>query len=288
MDHLQNLVDQIRNFLSLVLFQTDKFSLEVADLLSAVIIIVVARLVIWLFKKYFNRQKHEGKLDAGKTYAYTQLIAYLVYVIAIVLIIENLGCSITVLLAGSTALLGGRGWGLQDFFRDLVAGFIILTERTVTAGDIVEIAGVVGKVKEVGLRTTLLLTREDIILIVPNSKLIQENVINWSQNNKITRFRIDVGVAYGSDTAKVRDVLIAAVKDHPEVITNQPPVVFFEDFGNSSLDFSVLFYSRNLFRIERTKSELRFKIDQLFRENGVTIPFPQRDVWFRNKPEKES
>jgi small-conductance mechanosensitive channel len=286
-DNLQNIADQIRNFLSLVIFKTDKFSLEVADLISVIIILLGARLLIWLFKKYFNRQKHEGKLDAGKTYAYTQLLAYLVYVIAIVLIIENLGFSITVLLAGSTALLVGLGLGLQDFFRDLVAGFIILTERTVTAGDIVEIAGVVGKVKEVGLRTTLLLTREDIVLIVPNSKLIQENVINWSQNNKITRFRIDVGVAYGSDTARVREVLIAAVKDHPEVIANQPPVVFFEDFGNSSLDFSVLFYSRNLFRIERTKSELRFKIDQLFRENGITIPFPQRDVWFRSKPDKE-
>lgn len=280
--------EQIRNFLELVILETDKFRLEVVDIISVVLIFLGARLVIWLFKKYFNRKKGEGKLDAGKRYAYTQLVSYVIYVIAIVLIIENLGFSITVLLAGSTALLVGLGLGLQDFFRDLVAGFIILTERTVTAGDIVEIAGEVGQVRDVGLRTTLLLTREDIVLIVPNSKLIQDNVINWSQNNKITRFRVKVGVAYGSDTAKVKEILLECAKEHPDVIKNQEPTVFFEDFGNSSLDFSLLFYSRNLFRIERTKSELRFSIDKKFRENEITIPFPQRDLWVRKLPDQQA
>jgi small-conductance mechanosensitive channel len=280
--------ESIRNFLELVIFETDKFRLEIIDIISVVLIFLGARLVIWLFKKYFNRQKSEGKLDTGKGYAYTQLISYVIYVIAIVLIIENLGFSITVILAGSTALLVGLGLGLQDFFRDLVAGFIVLTERTVTAGDIVEIAGEVGQVRDVGLRTTLLLTREDIVLIVPNSKLIQDNVINWSQNNKITRFRVSVGVAYGSDTAKVREILIACAKEHPDVMNNQEPTVFFEDFGNSSLDFSLLFYSKNLFRIERTKSELRFMIDQKFRESKVTIPFPQRDLWVRKLPDQQA
>ncbi len=278
--------ESIRNFLELVIFETDKFKLEVADILSAVIIFFGARLVIWLIRKYFARKKNEGNLDAGKSYAYTQLFAYLIYVVAIVLIIENLGFSITVLLAGSTALLVGLGLGLQDFFRDMVAGFIVLTERTVTAGDIVEIAGVVGKVKDVGLRTTLLLTRDDIVLIVPNSKLIQDNVINWSQNNKVTRFSISLGVAYGSDTAKVRELMISCAEEHPDVIKNQAPGVFFEDFGDSALQFTLLFYSKNLFRIERTKSEIRFAIDQKFRDQGVRIPFPQRDIWFRNSAEQ--
>jgi small-conductance mechanosensitive channel len=280
--------EKLRNFLEQVIFETDKFRLEVIDIFSVVLILLGARLIIWLFKKYFNRKKGEGKLDAGKGYAYTQLVSYVIYVIAIVLIIENLGFSITVLLAGSTALLVGLGLGLQDFFRDFVAGFIVLTERTVTAGDIVEIAGEVGEVRDVGLRTTLLLTREDIVLIVPNSKLIQDNVINWSQNNKVTRFRVKVGVAYGSDTARVRDILLSCAKEHPDVIKNQEPTVFFEDFGKSSLDFSLLFYSKNLFRIERTKSELRFMIDQKFRENNITIPFPQRDLWVRNLPNQET
>lgn len=280
-------METLRNFLEIVIFETAKFRLEVLDLVSVLVIFFGARLIVWLFKKYFNRKKQEGDLDTGKSYAYTQLLSYIIYVIAIVLIIENLGFSITVILAGSTALLVGLGLGLQDFFRDLVAGFIILTERTVTAGDIVEIAGVVGKVNEVGLRTTQLLTREDIVLIVPNSKLTQDNVINWSQNNKITRFSVKVGVAYGSDTEKVRDILVSCAAEHPDIIKNQSPGVFFEDFGNSSLDFVLLFYSKNLFRIERTKSDLRFAIDKKFREDGITIPFPQRDVWFKNLPAKE-
>jgi len=275
---------EFRDFLELVLYSTEKFELRVINLLYVLIVLVVARLILWLVGKYLKRKVREGRLDAGKKYAIGQIITYLVYVIAIVMAIDSLGVKITVLLAGSTALLVGLGLGLQDFFRDLVAGFIILFERVVTAGDIVEIAGVVGQVKEVGLRTTSLVTREDIVLIVPNTKLTSDNVINWSQNNKVTRFRIDVGVAYGSDTRLVEKILIDCARQHKDVLSKAQPYVFFNNFGNSSLDFSLYFFSKNLFRIERTKSDIRFMIDQKFRENNVTIPFPQTDIWVKQLP----
>ncbi len=200
------------------------------------------------------------------------------------MILDSLGVKITVLLAGGTALFVGLGLGLQDAFKDLVAGIIILSERTVTAHDIVEIDGTVGEVLEVGLRTTTLRTRDDIELIMPNQKLTNERVINWSRNKKMTRFHVDVGVAYGSDTALVKTLLLQAATRNEAVSDSPKPHVFFNDFGSSSLDFRLFFYSHNLFRIERVKSELRFEIDRLFRENNVTIAFPQMDLWVRQLP----
>ena len=277
-------MEDFRNFLEWQLFKIGSYELRVSSLLSIVGIFFIAWLLVWLFRKYLKRKQRRGTLDAGKVYALGQIAGYFIYIGAIMAAIDALGFSITVLIASSTALLVGLGLGLQDLFKDMVAGFILLFERTVTAGDIVEITGIVGKVKEVGLRTTSLITREDIVLIVPNSKLTTDHVINWSQNHRNTRFRVDVGVAYGSDTELVRKLLQQSADKHKDVLADPAPYVFFQDFGNSSLDFSLYFFSRNLFRIERTKSELRFKIDQLFREHGVRIPFPQRDVWLRQEP----
>lgn len=277
-----------KDFLEYTIYELGNFSLHVYNLVNLLLIYLVAKLILWLLHLYFGRKHKEGKIDPGKQYAIMQLMTYFIYVISIIFAVDSLGFQITVILAGSTALLVGLGLGLQDFFRDLVAGFIILSERTVTSGDIVEIGGTVGRVKEVGLRTTSLITREDIVMIVPNTRLTNEHVINWSQNNsKVTRFEINVGVAYGSDTEKVCELLIACAQNHEQVIKIPGPSVLFRDFGNSSLDFGLIFYSNNLFRIERTKSDLRFAIDKAFRENNITIPFPQQDVWVRQLPQND-
>lgn len=275
----------IKGILDYQLIQLEKYSLSVSQLLFFVLILVFARLLLYIIKKVLLRQVKMQRLDPGKEYAVYQIIVYLTYVIAISVGLESIGVKLTVLLAGSTALLVGLGLGLQDFFRDLVSGFIVLWERTVTAGDVVEIAGTVGRVQEVGLRTTSVFTRDDIVMIIPNQMLVNEKVVNWSQNGKATRFTVDVGVAYGSDTALVERVLMEAAEEHPAVQKDPSPLVHFVDFGNSSLDFKLLFYSHNLFRIERIKSELRFSIDKKFRENKITIPFPQRDVWMRKLEE---
>ncbi|MGB0177987.1 MAG: mechanosensitive ion channel family protein, partial [Owenweeksia sp.] len=223
------MTDDLKSFLEFTLFESGKFKLHVFNLLNIVLIFLLAWFILWLIRKFFKRKRAQGRIDQGKAYALLQISTYLVYTVAIVVAIDSLGVKITVLLAGSTALLVGLGLGLQDFFRDLVAGFIILSERTVTSGDIVEIGGVVGQVKDVGLRTTSLITREDIILIVPNTKLTTDNVINWSQNNNVTRFRINVGVAYGSDTALVEKLLVQCAKAHKDVMKVPEPYVFFQD-----------------------------------------------------------
>ncbi len=280
--------DWLQNILSYEFFHftisEKEFSLSVLDVFIILFVLILTRALIWLIKRALNQRVKHNKLDQGKAYAITQILTYLFWTFAIVYLLDFVGVEITPLLLGSTALFVGLGLGLQDTFRDFVSGFIILMERTVTVGDIVEVDGVIGKVLEVGLRTTLVQTRDDIYLIIPNQKLTNQNVINWSQSKRVTRFNVEVGVAYGSDTSKVKELLLEAVKEHPMVSKEPQPLVHFRNFGNSSLDFQVHFYSSNLFRIETVKSEIRFSIDQKFRDNGVTIPFPQRDLWVKQWP----
>jgi small-conductance mechanosensitive channel len=193
--------------------------------------------------------------------------------------LDTVGIKITFLLASSAALLVGLGLGLQQLFQDFVSGITLLIEGTVKVGDIVETAnGEVGQVDEINLRTSKLRTRDNIILIVPNSALIISPVINWSHIEQTTRFSVKVGVAYGSDVEKVTELLLMCTNEHKKIVKKPAPHVFFKDFGNSSLDFELLFYTNETFRVERIKSELRYAIDKAFRENNITIPFPQRDV----------
>ena len=138
--------------------------------------------------------------------------------------------------------------------------------------------------REVGLRTTKILTRDDIAVILPNSQLTNQGVINWSHQHAATRFHVEVGVAYGSDTRLVEKVLLKCMADMADVDNDPEPSVQFRDFGDSTLVFRANFHSTNLFRIEFTKSELRFAIDAAFRQHGITIAFPQMDVWIRNQP----
>lgn len=206
--------------------------------------------------------------------------------IAIALILETIGVRITLLLAGSAALLVGIGLGLQQTFNDFVSGIILLSERSIRVGDILEIDGDVVKLQEIGLRTSKGLNRDEISLIIPNSIITTNKVINWSHQTKKTRFKIDVGVAYGSDVDLVMKVLKESAYEHEEVTDRDFIDIRFLNFGNSSLEFQVLFFSENIFRIERVKSDIRKIINRKFIENNITIPFPQVDLHIRSDETK--
>jgi len=277
--------EKIVDILSYSLLRWGDHNVTVSGVLGAILVLVSARTLLFFIKRLTRRRIKLSAISEGKGYAYYQVASYFIYTIAILLLLDVLGFSVTVILASSTALLVGLGLGLQDTFKDWVAGFVLLVERSITAGDIVELDGIVGIVEEVGLRTTLIKTRDDIILVLPNQRLTSNYVINWTQNGKSTRFNIEVGVAYGSDTSRVRDLLLEAAADHHLVSEKPEPRILFSDFGSSSLDFKLQFYSDELFRIERVKSDLRFLIDKKFRKNNITIPFPQRDLWIKNEEE---
>lgn len=276
----------LKNLLESELISTENFSVTVYELVFSLIIIIVTIVINRLIKRLFQRSNMRKRFDLGSLHTIRQIIRYFLWVIAISLILETIGIKITFLLAGSAALLVGIGLGLQQIFQDILSGIAILIEGTLKVSDIVEIeGGIVGKVKEIGLRTSKIETRDNIIMIVPNSKFITENVINWSHMESRTRFNVPVGVAYGSDVMLVKKVLLECADKHQDVTKIPKPFVRFNDFGDSSLDFQLFFWTTNAFYVENIKSDLRFAINKIFIENKIQIPFPQRDVHLKSKLE---
>ena len=256
---------------------------RISDILEIALIFLAARLAIWFLTQvvlgnYFKRQN----IDYGSQFAINQLLKYFIYIVTGLLALESVGIQPTVLLAGSAALLVGIGLGLQQTFNDLISGIILLFDRTVEVGDFVQLGSLVGVVKKIGIRTSVLETRDDISVIVPNSKLVGEQVVNWNHSDDKARFSVAVGVAYGTDTTLVKNLLLSVAKENPDILPTPEPFVRFTNFGDSSLDFELHFWSTRFMIIENVKSDLRFSIDDVFRKNNISIPFPQRDVWMRS------
>ncbi|MDB4107051.1 mechanosensitive ion channel [Bacteroidia bacterium] len=269
-------------------YELHRFGDNAVISVSSLIYIILSGLVIWFvfrwIKKFARSAVKAGRLDTGREFAIIRIVKYIFVTIFLVITLVSLHVNWKV-FAFLTPLLIGIGLGLQQVANDLVSGIILLIEPSIRVNDIVEIDKTVSKVKEIGLRTSTVEGRDGISMIIPNHMLVSEKVINWSSNDAINRFKINIGVAYGSDVELVKKLLIEAAWKHTKVITNPAPMVLFNDFGESSLDFELVFWSPHLFPIEQVQSDLRFTIDASFRENGITIPFPQRDVHMIKQPE---
>ena len=257
---------------------TEKFSISVYQLLVFTLILLITWLLLRLIRSLVNRRIKKYGLQATTTYSIFQIFRYVIWVLAIGIALETIGIKFNLLIASSAALLVGLGLGLQQLFMDYVAGIIILFEGVIKVNDVVEIGDLVGEVRHIGLRTSKIETRDDYMIVVPNHKLVNDMLINWSHNRRLTRFNVEVGVAYGSDVRLVEKVLLDCARENKEVANQPPPFVRFRDFGNSSLDFQLFFWTENTFRVENIKSILRFAIDEQFRTHKIRIPFPQRDV----------
>ncbi len=273
-------VDKILEF---VIFRIGNHELRVYTLLVVLLIFLVTRLTLWLILKGILSRRKSKKLNRSNSYSLYKIIKYILWVISISLILETVGIRITVLIAGSAALLVGIGLGLQQTFNDFISGIILLIEGTTKIGDVLEIDGDVVLIQDIGLRTSKGLNRDDIVVIIPNSLITTNKVINWSHQTKRTRFRIKVGVAYGTDVKLVTRILEESAMEYPDISDKNLIEARLSDFGNSSLDFELLFFSDNVFRIEKVKSDIRKIINQKFTENSIVIPFPQMDVHIKSE-----
>lgn len=285
MESISEIWDAVRSGLEFKLIELGGHSISIYNIVVLIIILIGFRVLVKALEKLIKTKASEKKwIENGKEHAVIQIGKYIIYVVGFVIALEAIGVNTTTLIISSSALFVGLGFGLQEAFRDFISGIILLFEGDVLIGDVVEMDnGIVAVVKKINLRTSKIRTRDGIVLIVPNSQLINERVINWSNSNKLTRFHVTVGVAYGSDVALVKQLLIDAAKELETISKHTVPFVRFVDFGNSSLDFEIHFWTEEVWRIEDAKSNLRFTIDQKFRENGVTIPFPQRDLHLKTK-----
>src|SRR6266480_1609260 len=174
-------------------------------------------------------------------------------------------------------------YAVAQIISNFISGLVILAERPITIGDRVEVAGITGQVQQIRARSTVIRTNDNITMIVPNTKFIDSPVTNWTYGDPRVRFRIPVGVAYGSDIAKVREALLAAGRENPNTLKDPAPSVFLEKFGENSIDFELVVWSSEMSaRPSRYRSDLNFAIEQKFREAGIEIAFPQRDLHIRS------
>jgi small-conductance mechanosensitive channel len=256
--------------------------LSLYHVLIALLIIVAARIMLWLIGRVLHRYFKQKGVDRGRQYAIQQFIKYIIYTAATLMAMEAIGITFSLVWGGAAALLVGIGLGLQQTFNDLVSGLILLVEGSIEVDDVVEVDGLIGRVTMIGIRTSKVETRDSISILIPNSKLVGDNVTNWSHNGQPIRLKVTVGVAYSSDVDLVTSILLQAVDELEDVLKTPEPEVQFTDFGNSSLNFIVLFYSDRYMRAEFVKSSVRYNIIKLFRQNKIEIPFPQQDLWLRN------
>lgn len=255
---------------------------RLSNIINSIIIFFIFRIIVWTIIQLLSAYYKREKMDKGSQYAINRLIKYFVYTVMILTIIEILGFQLTVVWGAAGALLVGFGLGLQQTFNDLFSGVLIMIEGSVHVGDMVRVKGEIGRVTKIGIRASEVRMRDDVELIVPNSHLVMDGLANWNHSDQKARFFVSVGVAYGSDTELVKKILLDIAAKQSKIIDYPEPMVRFVNFGNSSLDFELHFWTFEVFGVLDIQSDLRFEIDKAFREHKVEIPFPQRDLWVRN------
>lgn len=276
--------NKLQTYLDQPIFEIGDFTFRVANLVGVGIVILVTIVVLAVFKRIIEHPRFRGdESELRRRHSIFLLLKYFILVIAFVVGLEVLGIKVQILLAGSAALLVGIGLGLQSIFADFLSGIFLLIEGTMKVGEIIEVDGLVGRVEEINLRNSKVLSRENVVVIVPNSKFVTEKVVNWSLHNESIRFTVDVGVAYGSDTRKVKEILEETMLSNKAIDASPEPHVRFKDFGDSSLDFELIFWTKQAFTVDFLKSDLRFEIYDQLKKHGITIPFPQRDVHIKKE-----
>ena len=272
-------------FLNYDIIKSKKIRVNFSQILFTILLIVMARMLLNFLKLYYNK-KFRGKADYNPSteYVYVQISKYIIYIVAFYLCLQELEINPGVFLGGSAALLVGLGLGLQDVFKDWFSGLILLFEGSLKIGDIIELQDskfkepIVAKILKINVRTTQIETRDGNVLLIPNAKLTQEYVENWSHGTDLSRFLINVTVAYRSNTELVCTLLRQAALSHPKVNKTRPVQVRMKDFGERGLDLELIFWADQSWEASNYKSEIRFEIDRLFRQYQIQVPFPKREI----------
>lgn len=284
MDDLEMILAWLWNVLQWPIFETDDSRITLWAILAFIVLLVA---LLW-FARRLQRWLAEGpllrlRLSESARYSVGAVVRYLVLLVGLLIIIQTVGIDLTTfnVLAGAIGI--GVGFGLQNIVSNFISGLIIMFERPVKIGDRIVVGDVEGNVVSIGARSTTVLDNDNIAVIVPNSKFITDNVINWKYNNNEVRFRIPVSVAYGSDAREVERLLHEVAAADPDVLKFPLPAVRFLEFGDNGLLFELCAWSSSLVdRKGQLISQLNFSIYQRFTEAGIAFPFPQRDLHMRS------
>lgn len=263
----------LKEILETKILSIGSYELHIYEVVMITAILSISFVVEKIIKRALS---HSRNLDKGTQYALGKVFHYILLGITFFLSTRVLGIDISPLLVGSSVVLVGIGLGLQNLFLDFISGIIVLFERSVRVGDVLDINGVMGKVVRVNMRTTKLLTTDNKVIIFPNSFLTKNNLTNYASTKEggDNSFIVEVSVSYDSDIDLVQKILIESALENPNVDSSKMPIARLVDFADSSLRMRLIFFSDNTFGIGQTQSEIRINILRKFRENNITIPFP--------------
>ena len=284
MESFQNLLGRIRGVLDFPILKLGETQITVWTVICFIVLLIGLFYFAGKMKKVLvGRVLARSRLDLGAQQAVGSITRYVVLLVGLLIILQTVGINLTTLNVVAGAVGIGIGFGLQNIASNFISGLIILFERPIKIGDRIEVAGVEGDVVSVGARSTTVVTNDNIAILVPNSKFVTENVVNWSYTDPTVRFKIPVSVGYGSDVRLVEKLLLEVAKDSPDVLENPEPGVRFLSFGSSGLNFELRAWSRSLVhRKGKFISGLNFAILDKFRQHQIEIPYQQLDLRIRD------
>ena len=278
---LRDAGEQFRDLWNTTLFQSGDTAVQLNQIVIAFTIVIVgvlvSKMITGLLRKRLTRLK---RVDEHAGVVIQKIVFYLLLVVIVLLALQVVGIPLTVFTLLGGALAIGIGFGAQNIFNNLISGFIIVLEKPIRVGDIIEVADTEGKVASIGNRSTRVRRFDGIDVLLPNSHFLEQQVINWTLHDSELRGKVSVGVAYGSDTVAVREIIHLAARENDKVNPDKRIDVIFEEFGDNALIFDLYFWTSvtTPMDMKRVRSAIRYRIDALCKERGITIAFPQRDV----------
>ena len=280
METIETVQENLKHFLDVALFEIGNTSVTLWTLIIMVIGLFLLFYLSALLRRFLvNKLLLRYTPEIGVRQAIGTIARYIILLVGLIIIFETAGIDLSTLTVLIGALGIGIGFGLQNIVNNFISGIIILLERPIKVGDRIEVGGTHGKVVDISARSTTIQTNDNVSIIVPNAEFISSQVINWSHNDEMVRFRVNVSVAYSSDIKKVTRLLLEVGNENTNVLKDPPPTCRINEFGDDGIHFQLLVWTSALTH-QRGKfiSELNYGIINKFNEHGITIPFPQRDL----------
>jgi small-conductance mechanosensitive channel len=280
------IIDSIKDLLNIAVFDLGKTRFTLLTIIYILVFLTLLIFVTAKLKKYIvNTLLAKSGIDIGIRESFGAIFRYIIIVIGFIIVFQTAGVDLSSLTILFGALGIGVGFGLQNVTSNFVSGLIILFERPIKIRDRIEVAGIHGDVVDISLRATTIVTNDNISVIVPNSEFISSTVINWSHMDRNVRFNIPVSVSYKEDPESVKEILLEVADRNEGILKHPSPDVLFDKYGDSSLDFNLRIWTRNYINKPGVlRSQLYYEIFKVFREKGVEIPYPQRDIHIKSQP----
>ena len=278
-------LNELKKFVKFPLFNFGKSTITPSDILLFIAVVLLSVLCSVLVRRLLRKRVFERmQLSQGVISAYERIIHYTIITLGVFTAFNAVGVQLSVLFAGGAALLVGIGFGIQNIANNFISGIILLFERPIKVGDYIEVNGILGTVQSISGRSSQIISNDQIVVIVPNSTFLEQNVVNWSYT-KTTRLNIKIGVSYGSDLLLVKQILLDIAARHPEILKSPAPDVFCDEYADSSIIMTLLVFIEHPQKHRKIKSDINYSINLAFKEHAITIPFPQRDLHIKSGPE---